>query len=114
METVQESYIGKGVTIKRSNTYEAYTVISESKSQKTLVIQKDKATLINKPLHVNFNNGITLSPFQDELKYEFEKDSMGKIKRIRKNKYNRWIIMGEKDYIRVIVGERKEKNIIDL
>lgn len=114
METIQESYIGKGVTIKRYNTYESYTIISESKSQKTLVIQRDKATLMERPPYVNFSNGITLSPFQDEIKYEIKKDPMGEIKRIRWGKYNKWIVMGDKDYIKIIVGKRKEKNIYDL
>lgn len=110
-----QTYIGKGVTIHKRGASEAYTVIEETKSKKTLIIQKDKAILNKNPEYFNVEKANTkLLINQRELKYKYERDEKGLILKIRQLKCGNWKIIGKTNVeFFVEIGIRKELNYTD-
>jgi len=110
------SFIGIGVTIQKRGCSEAYTVIRETKSKKTLTIQRDKVKMVKKPHYEHLKK--SKSKFlinQKDIMYEYERDSNGSIVDIKYLKGGYWKIVNQSDIeFNIIVGERKELNYQDL
>ena len=91
MHTVYSQYVnfpdfhvGDGVTICHWSDRTACTVVSVSKTGKTVVIQEDKAVRTDK-------NG--MSEAQD---YDYFPDGKGALHNVRKNKKNQWRVSGSR------------------
>lgn len=109
-----ESYIGIGVTLHMRGKSEAYTIVNETKSKKTLTIQRDKVMLIQKPSSENVMVDTLLIPNCRGTKYKYEADSCGKLQRIRYVKHGYWKIVGELDTETMVeLGCRREINYED-
>ena len=108
--------IGLGVTIHKRGRSESYTVISQTKSGKTLTIQRDKVTVLKKPtVQVSKKNKLTNIVNPKDIQYLYEQDHCGKIYKIRSVKNGEWKLINENDSENdVEVGVRNEINYMDL
>lgn len=108
--------IGLGVTIHKRGKSEAYTVISQTKSGKTLTIQRDKVTLLKKPTIQTSKKGKSATMINPkDIQYLYEQDRCGKIYKIRHVKNGYWKLINENDHENdVQLGVRSEINYMDL
>jgi len=110
------TYIGTGVTITKRGGAEVYTVIKETKSKKTLTIQRDKAIVVQKPQYeVALKSKALLPVRQKDVKYEYQRDCNGKMYRIRLLKDGNWKLENENmSEFDVKLNVRQELNYLDL
>ncbi len=110
-----DSFIGLGVTVHMRGRSQAYTVIGETKSKKTLIIQRDKVTLIKKPNYETMKKTeARLIINQRYITYTYEENKQGDITRIRLVKDGHWKVVGLDDTeYGVELGKRKEVNYSD-
>lgn len=104
VQEVDEFKVGDGATLIAYSDRRAYTVISISKSGKSMRLQRDKATLINGDEKIFYPGGfVGHTVFPKGQKYSYEADPRGEIIKAFRGKRG-WSESGMRGHHRIVPG----------